>query len=129
MSWNLRIYMAEKLECWADRLRRQAADAERRKREKRRKKEQADGKRFTFVFVQFSEGGTAYSYLAGEDVYCVGDHVKVPVGDYGHMVYGDVVDVQYLPEEEAPYPLELIKRIPKQEHEAEEAALCEIQQD
>ena len=110
-TWRLRLRLADWLESCAWRIRDAAENEERRKREKIGRPGESTPGLLTFVFVAFGDGDKAYSYLAQEDTFKVGDRVNAPVGPYGHMLHGTVVDVQHLPPEEAPYPLDAIKTV------------------
>lgn len=108
---SIRLRLARLFESWAQCLREQEERRLRRHRKKRIEARKRDGGLLTFVSVAFKEDGYPYTYLADDEVYQVGDRVEVPVGEYGHMLVGTVTDVQLLPLEEAPYPLEKIKRV------------------
>ena len=119
-KWKVRLRLADWLEKCAWRIRDAVEREEYRKRQKTSKLKVCDEGFLTFVFVQFREGETAYCYLAETDIFQIGDRVNVPVGNYGHMLHGTVVDVQHLPPEEAPYPLDAIKTVAAIIHDDEE---------
>lgn len=121
---KLRLLMADALERFAWKLRRQVQKEEMRRRRAKRVKGGADGL-LTFLKIEFSDGGYAYSYLAVEDIFCVGDRVNAPVGDHGHMLHGTVKEVLHLPPEQAPYPIEKIKTVAEIVRCAEDAAPAE----
>ena len=63
-----------------------------------------------FCNVVFTDGGKEYCYLADED-YNVGDLVIVPAGSDNHDAVVRIESIEYHPENEAPFPVEKIKRI------------------
>ena len=65
----------------------------------------------TFVYVRFGYGDKEYCYLADEDIYDEGDLVLVPVGGEGKTKAVEVSRVEYHSAEDAPYPLDKIKRV------------------
>lgn len=64
-----------------------------------------------FCFVSFDEGGREYSYLADDVELEEGDLVVVPVGRDMREAVAMVERVLYLPESEAPYPMDRIKHV------------------
>ena len=64
-----------------------------------------------FVYVRFGYGNKEYCYLADEDIYDEGDLVLVPVGSDGKTKAVEVTRVEYHSAEDAPYPLDKIKRV------------------
>jgi len=65
----------------------------------------------TFVYVRFGYGDKEYCYLADEDIYDEGDLVLVPVGSEGKTKTVEVTRVEYHSAEDAPYPLDKIKKV------------------
>ena len=65
----------------------------------------------TFVYVRFGYGDKEYCYLADEDIYDEGDLVLVPVGGDGQTKAVEVTRVEYHSAEDAPYPLDKIKKV------------------
>lgn len=65
----------------------------------------------TFVYVRFGYGDKEYCYLADEDIYAEGDLVLVPVGGEGKTKAVEVTRVEYHSAEDAPYPLDKIKKV------------------
>lgn len=66
---------------------------------------------YMFVFVTFEEYGQEYSYLCDDDNVSEGDLVLVPVGNDSKTTVVPVSKIEYHPADEAPYPIEKIKRI------------------
>lgn len=64
-----------------------------------------------FCKVVFEENGKKYCYIADTDEYCVGDLVVVPAGIDNHEEIVRIESIEYHTEEDAPYPLDKIKRI------------------
>ena len=64
-----------------------------------------------FVYVRFGYGDKEYCYLADEDIYDEGDLVLVPVGSEGKTKTVEVTRVEYHSAEDAPYPLDKIKKV------------------
>ncbi len=64
-----------------------------------------------FLHTVFREYGKSYCYLTDDSSIAVGDHVLVPVGSQGKMSYVKVKSIEYLPEDKAPIPFEMIKPI------------------
>ncbi len=65
--------------------------------------------------VSFSKGGKEYYYLADEDFYDEGDCVIVPVGEDNQEERAKVVSVCYLMPDQAPCPVDKLKRILRKE--------------
>jgi len=74
----------------------------------------------TFVYVRFEYGDKEYCYLADEDIYAEGDLVLVPVGGEGKTKTVEVTRVEYHSTEDAPYPLDKIKKVIGKTEEADE---------
>lgn len=66
---------------------------------------------FMFCSVEFSKGGKTYYYLSEDDTIQVGDWVVVPVGRDGDTAKVKVVNIEYFSEEDAPFPIDKVKRI------------------
>lgn len=64
-----------------------------------------------YVFVSFGGYGQEYSYLCEDWSIREGDRVRVPVGSDNQSKVVTVKRVQYLPDEQAPYPIDRIKRV------------------
>ena len=64
-----------------------------------------------FCSVEFAPGEKTYYYLDESDTCVEGDYVLVPVGSDGRTANVKVVNVEYYQPEEAPFPLNKIKRI------------------
>ncbi len=74
-------------------------------KEKRRKSD------LTFCNVKFDNSDRTYCYLSDYDGYSTGDLVVVPVGPDNQETLATITTVEFHTAEEAPYPLEKIKRI------------------
>ena len=72
---------------------------------KRRKSE------YIFCSVTFDEGYKSYYYLTEDDSIEIGDFVLVPAGKDNHEAVVEVVNIEYLSEENVPLPIEKTKRI------------------
>lgn len=64
-----------------------------------------------FCGVSFHRDSSLYTYLTNDDTLQQGDYVIVPVGDDNREMTGRIEDIQYLPPNQAPYPLDKIKYI------------------
>lgn len=64
-----------------------------------------------FCNVQFDEYGKTYSYLTDDDTLEVEDYVVVPVGNDNHESVAKIESIEYHPAEEAPFPIDRIKKI------------------
>jgi hypothetical protein len=64
-----------------------------------------------FCNVQFEEYGKAYCYLTDDDELREGDRVVVLAGIDNHEAVARIESIEYHGAEEAPYPLDKIKRI------------------
>ena len=64
-----------------------------------------------FCSVVFNEGSKPYHYLTNDDTLRVDDSVLVPVKSENRIVMASIVDIEYFPEDEAPYPMEKLRRI------------------
>jgi hypothetical protein len=64
-----------------------------------------------FCNVQFEDGGKTYCYLTDDDKLLEGDLVVVPVGADNHEAVARIESVEYHSAEDAPFPLDNIKRI------------------
>ena len=64
-----------------------------------------------FCNVMFDEYGKTYCYLADSDEYEEGDLVVVPVGPTNRETIATIESVEIYTAEEAPYPVDKIKRI------------------
>lgn len=74
-------------------------------RVKRRKSE------YIFCSVTFDDGYKCYYYLTDDDSIKVGDNVVVPAGKDNHEAIVEVVNIEYFNENNAPYPVDKIKKI------------------
>lgn len=66
---------------------------------------------FIFCNVQFDEYGNTYCYLTDDTTLEVGHYVIVPVGKSAHESVAKIESIEYHPAEDAPFPLDRIKRI------------------
>lgn len=66
---------------------------------------------YIFCSVEFDEGSKSYYYLTEDDSLSIGDFVFVPVGKDGHTAIVEIVNIEYFPEDKAPFPLDKVKRI------------------
>ncbi len=66
---------------------------------------------YIFCSVIFKEKGKHYYYLTDDETIDTGDVVLVPVGPENKIVPAYVVDIEYFTGEDAPYPVERIKKI------------------
>lgn len=66
---------------------------------------------YIFCNVQFDEYGKTYCYLTDDDTLEVGDYVTVPVGKDAHESVAKIESIEYHPAEDAPFPLDRIKKI------------------
>ena len=66
---------------------------------------------FIFCSVVFDNGYKSYYYLTDDDSIAVGDSVIVPAGKDNHEAVVEVVNIEYFSQENAPLPVEKIKRI------------------
>lgn len=64
-----------------------------------------------FCNVMFDDWGRTYCYLTDDDTIKAGDHVRVPAGRDNREVTVLVDSIEYHPADEAPYPMEKIKRV------------------
>lgn len=64
-----------------------------------------------FCNVQFDEHGKTYCYLADDDTLEAEDYVIVPVGKDNHESIVKIESIEYHPAEEAPFPIDRIKKI------------------
>lgn len=66
---------------------------------------------FIFCNVQFDEYGKTYCYLTDDDTLEAEDYVIVPVGKDNHESVAKIESIEYHPAEEAPFPIDRIKKI------------------
>ena len=66
---------------------------------------------YIFCSVEFDAGSKSYYYLTEDDSLSIGDFVFVPVGKDGHTAIVEIVNIEYFPEDKAPFPLDKVKRI------------------
>lgn len=66
---------------------------------------------YIFCSVEFDEGSKSYYYLTEDDTLAIGDSVFVPVGKDGRTAIVEIVNIEYFPEDKAPFPLDKVKRI------------------
>ena len=64
-----------------------------------------------FCKVQFGGYGSPYSYLTDDESLKAGDWVVVPVGSSGSESTGKIESIEYCTAEDAPYPIDAIKKI------------------
>jgi hypothetical protein len=64
-----------------------------------------------FCNVQFDEYGKTYCYLTDDDTLDAEDYVVVPVGKDNHESIAKIESIEYHPAEEAPFPIDRIKKI------------------
>ncbi|MGX8678939.1 MAG: hypothetical protein ACQGQO_07530 [Sphaerochaetaceae bacterium] len=64
-----------------------------------------------FCKVQFGRYGSSYSYLTDDESLKAGDWVVVPVGSSGSESIGKIESIEYCTAEDAPYPIDAIKKI------------------
>lgn len=64
-----------------------------------------------FCNVQFDEYGKTYCYLSDDESISAGDMVIVPVGADNHESTAVVESIEFAPPDEAPFPIEKIKKI------------------
>jgi hypothetical protein len=79
-----------------------------------------------FCSVEFGEGSQDYYYITDDESIEIDDLVKVPVGKNNRECIATVVDVEYFKEENAPLPLDKVKKIickyvPKEKSDEEKA--------
>lgn len=72
---------------------------------KRRKSE------YIYCSVTFDDSYKTYYYLTDDDSIEVGDSVMVPAGMDDHLAMVKVVKIEYFKEEDAPFPMNKIKKI------------------
>lgn len=77
---------------------------------RKEKRRQTD---LVFCNVTFEDVGQTYCYLSDTDSYCVGDLVVVPTGRDNHDSVAKIKSIEYHQIEDAPFPMERIKRIIK----------------
>ena len=66
---------------------------------------------YVFCSVQFGEDSKSYYYIAEDDTFTIGDFVIVPVGEDGHSVIAEIVNIEYFQEDKVPFPLNKVKRV------------------
>lgn len=64
-----------------------------------------------FCYVSYGGGGKTYCYLTEDDSLEVGDAVVVPVGDEERETMARIAKIAYFPPDNAPFPLERVKRV------------------
>ena len=64
-----------------------------------------------FCNVQFDEYGKTYCYLTDDDTLEAEDYVIVPTGKDNHESVVKIESIEYYPAEEAPFPIDRIKKI------------------
>ena len=64
-----------------------------------------------FCNVQFEEYGKTYCYLTDDDTLEPEDYVIIPVGKDNHESVAKIESIEYHPAEEAPFPIDRIKKI------------------
>ena len=74
----------------------------------RKKRRESD---LIFCKVIFPDEEKKYTYLADEDIYEKGDFAWAAVGKENEKKIVRVTDVEYLQPEEAPFPVEKIKKL------------------
>ncbi|MDI9520440.1 MAG: hypothetical protein QM308_04700 [Bacillota bacterium] len=63
-----------------------------------------------FLSVCFETDGQEYTYLCDDESVEIGDTVLAPVGNGSKTAWVEVVDILWLPESKAPYPMSRIKK-------------------
>lgn len=66
---------------------------------------------YIFCNVQFDEFGKTYCYLTDDDTLEAEDYVIVAVGKDNHESVAKIESIEYHPAEDAPFPLDKIKKI------------------
>ena len=66
---------------------------------------------FIFCNVKFDKYGKTYCYLTDDDTLKAEDYVIVPVGEDNHESIVRIESIEYHPAEEAPFPIDSIKKI------------------
>lgn len=67
--------------------------------------------KYIFCKVQFKGSYKSYTYLTDDETLAVGDVVDVPVGRNNDVNNARIVEIGYFDENEAPYPIDRIKKI------------------
>ncbi len=68
---------------------------------------------YIFCNVQFDDYGKTYCYLTDDDTLKAGDYVIVPTGKDNHEVIAQIESIEYHSSEDAPFPLDKIKKVIK----------------
>ena len=66
---------------------------------------------YIFCSVEFEGSGRSYYYLTDDESIEVGDVVVVPVGNHGHTLEAEVMEIEYFQENDVPFPLDKIKTV------------------
>lgn len=66
---------------------------------------------YIFCNVQFDDYGKTYCYMTEDDTLEAGDYVVVPTGKDNHEIIAQIESIEYHPAEDAPFPLDKIKRV------------------
>lgn len=66
---------------------------------------------YIFCSVEFNGSSKSYYYLTEDDTLSIGDFVFVPVGKDGRTAIVEIVNIEYLPEDKVPFPLDKVKYI------------------
>ena len=67
--------------------------------------------KYIFCKVQFKDSYKSYSYRTEDETLAVGDVVDVPVGKNNDVTQARIVEIGYFDAEEAPFPIDRIKKI------------------
>lgn len=71
--------------------------------------------------MQFDEYGKTYCYLTDDDTLDPGDYVVVPVGQDNHESIAKIESIEYHPAEEAPFPIEKVRKIIRKTDKTEDS--------
>ena len=66
---------------------------------------------YIYCSVIFEEGQKSYYYLTEDDSIEVGDFVIVPAGKDNHEAIVEIVNIEYFPKSDTPFPIEKTKHI------------------
>ncbi|GMW04540.1 MAG: hypothetical protein AMXMBFR85_05230 [Dehalococcoides mccartyi] len=75
---------------------------------------------YIFCNVQFDDYGKTYCYLSDDDTLEAGDYVVVPVGKDNRETIVQIESIEYHSAEDAPFPLDKIKKIIRKHDNSEE---------
>jgi hypothetical protein len=66
---------------------------------------------YIFCNVKFDDYGKTYCYLTDDDNLKTGDYLVVPAGQDNHETIAQIESIEYHPAEDAPFPLDKIKKV------------------